>query len=71
MDHTVPLTVPWDETFDIGSDTGTPVDDTDYQVPFAFNGTIDKLTFAIDEPKLTPDDVKKLKEADAKANDRR
>jgi len=27
MEHTVPLTLPWDETFDIGSDTGTPVED--------------------------------------------
>jgi len=36
MDRTVPLTLPWDETFDIGSDTGTPVDDHDYQVPFSF-----------------------------------
>ena len=25
LEHTVPLTLPWDETFDIGSDTGTPV----------------------------------------------
>jgi arylsulfatase A-like enzyme len=25
MEHSVPLTLPWDETFDIGSDTGTPV----------------------------------------------
>src|SRR3954452_2612321 len=30
LEHTVPLTLPWDETFDIGSDTGTPVDDYDY-----------------------------------------
>ena len=44
MDRTVPLTLPLDETFDIGSDTGTPVDDQDYQVPFAFTGKIDKLT---------------------------
>jgi len=69
LDHTVPLTLPWDETFDIGSDTGTPVDDRDYQVPFKFTGKIDKLTVAIDEPKLTPEDVKKLKEAAAKAAD--
>ncbi len=34
LEHTVPLTLPWDETFDIGSDTGTPVDDQDYRVPF-------------------------------------
>ncbi len=71
LERTVPLTVPWDETFDIGSDTGTPVEDKDYQVPFAFTGKIDKLTFLLDEPKLTPDDIKKLKEADAKANDQR
>ncbi len=60
MEHTVPLTLPWDETFDMGSDTGTPVDDQDYQVPFRFNGKIDKITFSVEPPKLTPEDVKKL-----------
>jgi hypothetical protein len=69
LDHSVPLTLPWDETFDMGSDTGTPVDDQDYQVPFEFTGKIDKLTFALDEPKLTPEDKKRLMEAEAKAND--
>ena len=34
-----------DETFDIGSDTRTPVDDKDYQVPFRFNGKIDRVAF--------------------------
>ncbi|MBB3319107.1 hypothetical protein FHT77_005019 [Rhizobium sp. BK181] len=42
--HTVPALMPWDETFDVGVDTRTGVDDKDYQVPFAFTGTIDKLT---------------------------
>ena len=36
LEHTLPLILQWDESFDIGSDTGTPVDDQDYQVPFAF-----------------------------------
>ena len=51
-DHgaTIPLILPWDETFDIGADTGTPVDDADYQIPFAFTGKIDKLTFALTRP---------------------
>src|SRR5262245_17388909 len=40
LERTVPLTLPWDETFDIGSDTGTPVNDQDYKVPFPFTGTI-------------------------------
>ena len=31
MERTLPLIIQWDETFDIGSDTGTPVDDKDYQ----------------------------------------
>ena len=33
MAHTIPLILPWDENLDIGSDTGTPVDDTDYRCP--------------------------------------
>ena len=37
MEHTLPLILQWDETFDIGSDTGTPVDDKDYQVPFTLH----------------------------------
>ncbi len=69
MDHTIPLILPWDETFDIGSDTGTPVDDQDYQVPFAFTGKIDKLTIALDPPKLTADDLKKLEAASRAAGD--
>lgn len=31
MERTVPLILPIDETFDIGSKTGTPIDDRDYQ----------------------------------------
>ncbi len=37
----------FDETFDVGMDTRTPVDDNDYQVPFRFTGTIDKLTYQV------------------------
>jgi arylsulfatase A-like enzyme len=69
LERTVPLTLPWDETFDIGSDTGTPVDDQDYRVPFAFTGKINKLTFVVDPPKLTDDDKKKLMEAYRAAQD--
>jgi hypothetical protein len=70
LEHSVPLTLPWDETFDIGSDTGTPVDDKDYQVPFKFTGTIDKLVVTVAPPKLSPEDKKKLMEANEKAADR-
>jgi len=69
MERTIPLILPIDETFDIGADTGTPVDDHDYQVPFAFTGKINKLTIALDPPKLTPDDEKKLSDAYRAAQD--
>jgi arylsulfatase len=65
MEHTLPFILQWDENLDIGSDTGTPVDDRDYKVPFAFNGKLNKVTLSIDRPKLTPEDVRKL-EATAK-----
>jgi hypothetical protein len=57
MDRTLPLILQWDENFDIGADTGTPVDDADYQVPFKFTGKLDKLTLTIDRPQLTPADI--------------
>lgn len=44
---TIPFLMPADETFDVGVDTRTPVNDQDYQVPFPFNGTIDNLTFKL------------------------
>jgi arylsulfatase len=60
MEHTIPVVLQWDETFDVGADTGTPVDDKDYQVPFEFTGTLTKLTLKVDRPKLTPADEKRL-----------
>jgi len=44
MPRSLPITTAWDETFNVGRDTGTPVDDKDYQVPFTFTGTINKVT---------------------------
>ena len=60
MEHTLPLIMQWDENFDIGADTGTPVDDKDYQVPFRFTGKLTKLTLTINRPNLSPQDVKML-----------
>jgi hypothetical protein len=71
MDKTVPLTLQWDETFDIGADTGTPVDDRDYKLPFKFTGKLNRLTIALDRPKLTEADEKRLIEASQRASDGR
>jgi hypothetical protein len=54
MDRTIPLTLQWDESLDIGADTGTPVDDRDYQVPFRFTGKLNKVTIRLQPRSLTP-----------------
>ena len=61
VEATMPLLMQFDENFDIGSDTGTPVSD-DYGIPFKFTGKLDKLTLHIDRPQLTPANEQKLKE---------
>jgi arylsulfatase len=33
-----------DETWDVGEDTGTPVDFDTYDVPFTFNGELERVT---------------------------
>ena len=63
MEHTLPFILQWDEALDIGSDTGSPVNDADYHVPFAFTGKLQKVTLTIDRPKLSPEDIKKLEAA--------
>jgi arylsulfatase len=61
MEHTIPLILQWDETFDVGSDTGTPVEDKDYQCPFPFTGKLNKLTLKLDRPQLSEKDIEELK----------
>jgi hypothetical protein len=62
MPRSLPITNAWDEYFNVGLDTGTSVDDQDYQVPFRFTGKIDKLTVKLGPVILTPEDAKKVKE---------
>jgi arylsulfatase len=66
MPRTIPIALTLDETFDVGLDTGTPVDDRDYQVPFAFTGTLVKLTVDLGASTATPEalrDLRRLLEA--------
>jgi arylsulfatase A-like enzyme len=46
--HTIPFLMALDETFDVGIDTRTPVNDNDYQLPFRFTGKIAKLTYKLE-----------------------
>jgi hypothetical protein len=69
LERSLPLVLPLDQTFDIGQAGPTPVDDRDYKVPFLFTGKINKVTIAVDRPKLTPADVKNLETAGRAAQD--
>ena len=58
ISQTTPAILTIDETFDIGSDTRTPVDDADYQVPFRFTGTLNKVSIKLGPSELLPDNHK-------------
>jgi arylsulfatase len=60
MEKTLPMILQWDESFDIGSDTLTGVNDEDYKPPFPLTAKLNKLTIKVDRPKLSPEDIKKL-----------
>jgi arylsulfatase len=68
MERTIPLILQWDETFDVGSDTGTPVDDGDYQVPFRFTGKLRKVTIRVQPRSLTPAEEELLRREGQRSN---
>ncbi|HEY7428130.1 MAG TPA: hypothetical protein VH682_28110 [Gemmataceae bacterium] len=68
MERTIPLILQWDETFDVGSDTGTPVDDGDYQVPFRFTGQLHKVTIRVQPRSLTPAEEEVLRREGQRSN---
>ncbi|MEJ2196552.1 MAG: arylsulfatase [Ignavibacteriaceae bacterium] len=63
MKQTLPMILQWDESFDIGEDTLTGVNDEDYHPPFKLTAKLDKLTIKVDRPQLSQEDIKKLEEA--------
>jgi arylsulfatase A-like enzyme len=66
--HTIPILMTIDETFDIGSDTRTTVDDS-YKLPFRFTGKIDKLTYKLGPEQMTNDDQRLIRHALERARD--
>jgi arylsulfatase len=63
MAKTLPIILQWDESFDIGSDTLTGVNDADYKPPFPLTAKFNKLTIKGDRPELSPADINKLQGA--------
>ena len=53
----------WDESFDIGSDTLTGVNDADYQPPFPLTSKLVTLTVKLDRPVISDEEKAKLEAA--------
>jgi arylsulfatase len=68
IEHTIPLMMTIDETFDVGVDTRSGVDNS-YELPFRFTGTIDKLTFKLGPSQLAAADKKAAQDQLARARD--
>ena len=66
MPYTIPFLISLDESFDVGVDTRTGVDDNDYQVPFRFTGKLDKLTIKLDLPKAADEKLLQQKAQETK-----
>ncbi len=66
--HSIAFLMAIDESFDIGVDTRTGVDDS-YKLPFQFTGKIDKLTFDLGPTQVTSDEQKLVRHALERARD--
>jgi arylsulfatase len=63
MERTLPMILQWDESFDIGPDTLTGVNDADYEPPFPLTAKLNKRTIRLDRPQLSPADIRTLEAA--------
>ena len=66
--HSISFLMAIDESFDVGLDSRTGVDDS-YKLPFQFTGKIDKLTFKLGPTQLSSDEQRIIQHARAKASD--
>jgi arylsulfatase len=67
--RTIAFVMPIDETFDVGVDTRTGVNDADYHVPFRFTGTLHKVTLKHGPAQFTLDEHRMVAAAVARARD--
>ena len=68
MEHAIPFLMSLDESFDIGLDTRTGVNEG-YKLPFRFTGTIGKVTFKIGREQVAAEDRERMNRALAIAHD--
>jgi hypothetical protein len=66
--HSIAFIMAIGESFDIGADTRTGVDDS-YKLPFQFTGKIDKLTFHLGPTQVSSHDQRLMRHALERARD--
>jgi len=66
--HTIPALMTIDESFDVGVDTRTGVDDNDYQPPFRFTGKLIKLTVNLKPVPMSAEEQQRFNEAARQVN---
>lgn len=69
IEHTMPMRLSLDETFDVGADTGTPAS-LDYDVPNSFGGTISEGVVRLGQQKLSAADQAAVERAQVEAQRR-
>jgi len=67
--QSIPFLMTIDETFDVGMDLRTAVDDKDYQVPFRFNGKIAKVSIKVGPEQLAEAERKAAQKQLVRATD--
>jgi arylsulfatase len=68
MEKTIPFLLEWDNAFNVGVDTGTPVAPDDYDVPFPFTGELRKLTIELKGPSLSKEVQEEMAKRQEKAS---
>jgi arylsulfatase A-like enzyme len=66
--YTIPFVITIGESFDVGMDTRTGVDDNDYKPPFKFTGKLNKLTINLKPEPMNAEDQKKWDEEARRVN---
>jgi arylsulfatase len=67
--QTIPFLMAIDETFDVGIDLRTPIDDRDCQIPFGFTSKLAKLIIKVGPERLMAEDCAVKERVLVRAND--
>jgi hypothetical protein len=68
LEHTVPRAYSFEETFDVGEDSSSPVGP--YRAPFRFSGTLERLELRSQPPSQTAEEKRQEQRIEAETSAR-